>query len=195
MAGGSGSRLKMGEKPLILIQGIPMISYVIGAFSGAGFNPVVVASKKTPMTINWCRAHGIEFCRTEGNGFVEDMMSAVQILDESRPLFVSVSDIPCITGEIIHSIADAYCISKKDACSTWIPSRLVSSCRGDLLYVEKIQGIEAFPAGINILRGDLITQPQEELQILIKDPGLALNINTRADLAKVNNFFKKKVKH
>jgi len=189
MAGGSGSRLNMGEKPLILIRDVPMISYVIGAFSEAGFNPVVAASKKTPMTINWCRAQGIEFCRTEGNGFVEDMISAVQILDESRPLFVSVSDIPCITCEIIHSIADAYDISGKDACSTWVPSRLVSVRSGKIPYVERIQGVEACPAGINILRGDLITQPQEELQILINDPRLALNINTRADLANVQKFF------
>ena len=36
MAGGSGSRLNLGEKPLILIGGRPMISYVIDAFLSAG---------------------------------------------------------------------------------------------------------------------------------------------------------------
>ena len=33
MAGGVGSRLERGEKPLILVRGKPMIAYVIDAFS------------------------------------------------------------------------------------------------------------------------------------------------------------------
>ncbi|HUW86358.1 MAG TPA: NTP transferase domain-containing protein [Methanoregula sp.] len=191
MAGGSGSRLSMGEKPLISICGVPMIFYVIDAFSAAGLDPVVVASPKTPMTMNWCRAHSITFIKSEGIGFVEDMISAVQTLDEHCPLFVCVSDIPCITREIIQSVADAYHKAGKDACSTWIPSCLVSSCRGGMPYIQRIDGIEACPAGVNILRGDLITQPQEELQILLNDPGLALNVNTRADRAKAEGFIKK----
>jgi adenosylcobinamide-phosphate guanylyltransferase len=191
MAGGSGSRLSMGEKPLISICGMPMISYVIDAFSAAGLDPVVVASPKTPMTMNWCRAHNIAFVKAEGKGFVEDMISAVQTLDENRPLFICVSDIPCITGEIIRSVADAYYKAEKDACSTWIPSRLVSSCRGEMPYIQRIGGIEACPAGLNILRGNMIQQPQEELLILLNDPGLALNVNTRADCARAENFIKK----
>ena len=167
-----------------------MISYVIDAFCAGGFDPVVAASSKTPMTMNWCRAQGIAFCKAEGRGYIEDMISAVEILDEQRPLFVCVSDIPCITANVIRQIADTYHMSGKDACSAWVPADLVQSCRGEISYKEKINGIEACPAGINILRGDLILQPQEELQILLSDPGLALNVNTRADLAKAEEFIK-----
>jgi len=191
MAGGSGSRLNRGEKPLISICGRPMISYVIDAFCAMGFDPVVAASSKTPMTMNWCRAQGIAFCKAEGRGYIEDMISAVESLDEQRPLFVCVSDIPCITANVIRQIADTYHMSGKDACSSWVPADLVQSCRGEILYKEKINGIEACPVGINILRGDLILQPQEELQILLRDPGLALNVNTRADLAKAEEFIKR----
>jgi adenosylcobinamide-phosphate guanylyltransferase len=191
MAGGSGSRLNRGEKPLISLCGRPMISYVIDAFCAGGFDLVVAASSKTPMTMNWCRAQGIAFCKTEGRGYIEDMISAVEILDEQRPLFVCVSDIPCITVNIIRQIADTYHISGKDACSAWVPADLVQSSRGEISYKEKINGIEACPAGINILRGDLILQPQEELQILLSDPGLALNVNTQTDLAKAEEFMKR----
>jgi adenosylcobinamide-phosphate guanylyltransferase len=191
MAGGSGSRLNRGEKPLISICGRPMISYVIDAFCAGGFDPVVAASSKTPMTMNWCRAQGIAFCKAEGRGYIEDMISAVESLDVQRPLFVCVSDIPCITVNVIRQIADTYNMSGKDACSAWVPVDLVQSCRGEISYKEKINGIEACPAGINILRGDLILQPQEELQILLRDPGLALNVNTRADLAKAEEFIKR----
>ena len=191
MAGGTGSRLNRGEKPLISICGRPMIAYVTDAFSAAGFEPVVAASKKTPMTMNWCRAHGIAFCRTDCRGYVEDMISAVKTLDDQHPLFVCVSDIPCITTEIILRIADSYHVSGKDACSAWVPAGLVHARRGGMPCREQVLGIEACPAGVNILRGDLIEQPQEELQVLLNEPGLALNVNTPADLARAEDFLKR----
>jgi hypothetical protein len=73
MAGGKGSRLNLGEKPLVTIAGRPMISYVIRAFEMYGCHIVVVASDKTPMTQNWCRVSGIDLFCAKGNGYVEDM--------------------------------------------------------------------------------------------------------------------------
>jgi adenosylcobinamide-phosphate guanylyltransferase len=188
MAGGVGSRLERGEKPLIMVRGKPMIAYVIDAFTMAGFVPVVAASPKTPMTINWCRAQGIALCRTEGKGYVEDMIGAVQTLDDPHPLFICVADIPCITPRIIQHIAASYSESGKDACSVWVPATLVHACRGGMPYRELICGIEACPVGINILRGDLIKQPQEELQVLLNEPCLSLNVNTPDDLGRAEDF-------
>ena len=190
MAGGLGRRLNLGEKPLILIGGKPMISYVIAAFSAAGFEPVVAVSPSTPMTMNWCRANGIAVCKADGSGYVEDMISAVRTMDEHYPLFISVADIPCVTPHIIRAIARAYYLSGKDGCSTWIPARLVSSSRGGMPYRKMVNGNEACPAGINILRGDLIDQPQDELQLLLDEPGLSLNVNTPADRVRAENFLK-----
>jgi adenosylcobinamide-phosphate guanylyltransferase len=193
MAGGEGSRLDRGEKPLILVHGKPMIAYVIDAFSAAGIVPVVAASPKTPMTMNWCRAQGIAFCKAEGRGYIEDMISAVQTLDDQHPLFVCVSDIPCLTTRIIQHIADSYSVSGKDACSVWVPATLVRACRGGMPYREQVFGVEACPVGINILRGDLIEQPQEELQVLLNEPCLSLNVNTTADLARAEDFLQQVV--
>jgi adenosylcobinamide-phosphate guanylyltransferase len=188
MAGGAGSRLNIGEKPLILIRGRPLISFVIDAFEGAGCKPVVAASCRTPMTLNWCRAHGIEFYKTEGAGYIEDMVSAVGMLEEKKPLFVSASDLPCITPEIIQTITDAYHSDRKDACSVWVPATMVTSCREGMPYREEIHGIPACPAGVNILKGALIAQPQDELQLLLDEPRLAINVNTKEDLAKAGFF-------
>lgn len=190
MAGGEGSRLNLGEKPLIMISGRPLVSYVIDAFEGAGCTPVVAVSFRTPMTLNWCRAQGIEFCTTEGAGYVEDMVQAVGMLEEERPLFVSVSDIPCITSAIIHTITCAYRSGRKDACSTWVPATMATSRRDGMPYREEIQGITACPAGVNILKGALIAQPQDELQLLLEEPRLAFNVNTKEDLAKAEIFIK-----
>jgi adenosylcobinamide-phosphate guanylyltransferase len=188
MAGGEGSRLNLGEKPLILVNGKPMIAYIVDAFYSAGCEPVVATSPKTPMTMNWCRARDIPFCKSEGRGYIEDMIDAVEKLDEDKPLFVCVSDIPGITVETIRCIQEAYFSNETDALSVWVPTRLVRSCRGGMPYQEQIHGVEACPAGINILRGDRIACVQSETTLLLDDPGLALNINTRADLAAAEMF-------
>jgi adenosylcobinamide-phosphate guanylyltransferase len=190
MAGGSGSRLNLGEKPLILIGGKPMISYIIDAFLSAGIEPVVAVSPGTPMTMNWCRAHAIAVNRTDGSGYVNDMISAVRMMDERLPLFICVSDIPGITPEIIRTMAEVHRSSGKDGCSAWVPAGLANVCRGGMPYREQVNGIEACPAGINILRGDIIERPQDELQILLNEPGLALNVNTRADRARAEDFLR-----
>nr|WP_320160652.1 NTP transferase domain-containing protein [uncultured Methanoregula sp.] len=190
MAGGAGTRLNLGEKPLISICGQPMIAHVIGAFARAGCQVVVAASPKTPMTINWCRAQGIHCCKTEGIGYIEDMVGIVTELDEKEPLFISVSDIPCITSDIIQSVRRSYTDCNKDALSVWVPSTLVQSCRGGMPYRERINGMEACPAGVNILRGDRIDQVQDEFSLLLDEPRLALNVNTRADLSAAEEFMK-----
>ena len=192
MAGGQGSRINRGEKPLLLIRGRPMISYVIDAFSAAGTDPVVAASKKTPMTMNWCRAQGIDVFRAEGKGFIDDMIEAVTTLEEQGPLFVYVSDLPCITAEIIQNIANEYRLSGKDACSAWVPAHIVQEIRCSISYLHPVNGVDACPAGVNILRGDLISRQQDEIQVLLNDPGLALNVNTPDDLAIAAEFLKRR---
>lgn len=190
MAGGEGSRLGLGEKPLVLLCGQPMLAYVIRAFVEAGCEPVVAVSPQTPMTLNWCRANRIDSWKAEGKGFVGDMIDAVRFLEEERPLFVTVSDIPCITAGIVRSLARSYDSCGKDALSTWVPAEMVKSCRGSMPYREQVDGVDACPAGINILRGDRIDEVQEEHPLLVRDPCLALNVNTRADLAEAEAFLR-----
>jgi adenosylcobinamide-phosphate guanylyltransferase len=190
MAGGAGSRLDLGEKPIIPLCGRPMIEYIITAFRQAGCEPVVVASPRTPMTQNWCRANNITLCKTEGTGFIEDMIDAIQVLEEKGPAFITVSDIPGITSGIIRSILTTYKECNKEALSTWVPATMVrSSCRG-MPYREPIDGIEACPVGINILRGDRISEIQDEYALLLHEPRLALNVNTGADLAFAETLLK-----
>jgi adenosylcobinamide-phosphate guanylyltransferase len=167
-----------------------MISRVIDAFNAAGCEPVVVVSPNTPMTANWCRAHGVAVVRTEGVGFVEDMVNAVHNLDENNPLIISVSDIPCITPEIITTIIQSYLQCRTDALSTWVPAFRVKSCRGGMPYHTQIGDVEACPAGVNILRGDAIGAVQDEFELILDEPGLALNVNTREDLARTEAFLR-----
>jgi adenosylcobinamide-phosphate guanylyltransferase len=190
MAGGAGTRLGLGEKPLISVNGKLLIEYIIAAFRDSGCEPIVVTSPKTPMTMNWCRAQGIAVFRADGDGYIPDMVNAVKNLEEIMPVIISVSDIPSITPSIINTIIQSYRNCGKDALSTWVPAYFVKSCRSSMPYHEQIGGIEACPAGVNILRGDCIDTVQEEFALLLDEPRLALNVNTREDLTRTEIFLK-----
>jgi adenosylcobinamide-phosphate guanylyltransferase len=190
MAGGRGSRLRMGEKPLVTICGRPMLSYVIDAFESAGHEIIVIASQRTPFTKNWCRVQGIALYEAPGEGYIEDIhVASADLGAEGSPFFTSVSDLPCLTPEIVSRIEDAYRQAGKPACSTWVPRDLCESHGCRTRYVETVDGTPACPAGINILTVSRSTDAQEELQLLLHDRRLAFNINTRDELALVQAYF------
>ncbi|MDD1647273.1 MAG: NTP transferase domain-containing protein, partial [Methanomicrobiales archaeon] len=179
MAGGEGTRLDLGEKPLVITGDSPMIRRVIDAFSGAGHEPVVVLSPRTPMTRNWCRVQGITVFQARGTGYVEDLVEAVEELEETGPVFTCTSDLPCLTADLIVAIEDAYLSAGTPALSVWVPEEMIpgSAPMGD--YREVVEGVPAFPAGINIVTGIGITAPQEETRLLLRSWRLAFHVNTR----------------
>jgi len=190
MAGGKGSRLNLGEKPLVNVSGRPMISWVIDAFAGAGCEIMVVASQKTPLTKNWCRAHGIDIYPSEGAGYVEDFIACASELDLREPFFTSVADLPCLSSSLIRRIRQEYESSEKEACSVWVPASLVHEHGCICNYIENIDGTEACPAGINILSGDKITEEQDELRLVLNEASLVFNINTRDELKRVEHHLR-----
>ncbi len=185
LAGGEGSRLGMGEKPLVIICGRPMIAWVIEAFTAGGLEVVVVTSRRTPMTLNYLRAQGVEFYQGAGQGYIEDIVEAVTELDVTAPLFTSVADIPCLRHQHVKEIRDDYLTREEPALSTWIPQSICQpeGCRTD--YREAVNGIQAVPIGVNILLGERIREPQEEHRLLLHDPALARNVNTKEELEAV----------
>ncbi|MDE4907244.1 NTP transferase domain-containing protein [Methanogenium marinum] len=183
VAGGRGTRLNRGEKPLVRICDRPMIACVTEAFCAAGIEPVAVLSPSVPQTGNWCRAHGITTFRAEGAGYVEDITECIEMLDIAEPVFISVSDIPCLTPDIITTVLEAYQAAGTDACSVWVPAALCRDVGITPAYVQNIDGIDAVPCGINILNGAKNGEEQEETAILIDSLRLAVNVNTPADIA------------
>ena len=193
MAGGRGSRLRMGEKPLVTVGERPMLAYVIDAFSSAGHEVVVVASHRTPFTKNWCRAHGVMLYEAKGLGYVEDIHAAAEDLgEEGAPFFTCVSDLPCLAPDIVAAIEAAWRRAGTPACSTWVPRELCEEHGCRTQYVEVVDGTPAVPAGINILTAGGLDRPQEELWLLLHDRRLAFNINTREELVLVQEYLRRK---
>jgi adenosylcobinamide-phosphate guanylyltransferase len=182
LAGGSGTRLGLGEKPLVRVRDQPMLWYVVQAFLEAGDEVFVVTTRKTPYTANWCRAQGIETVLTGGAGYIADIAEAAGALDLDTPFFTCGADLPCLTGTVIRSVASAHQQSGRPACSTWVPVSL-REVRGYSVHSSMlIEQIPVTPAGLNILDGSMMDQEQEELQLICTDPALVCNVNTRGDL-------------
>lgn len=188
LAGGMGRRLNMGEKPLVKVCGRPMIERVIDAFESAGFEVVVALTCRVPYTANWCRVHRIPHVMTDGAGYVEDLVTAGKFLEEGGPIFTSVVDIPCLKPETLETIRGVYFDEGKDALSTWIPCSLIHSLGCVPRHVEMIGGIPAGSAGINVLKGEKIEVPQEEFRLLLSEPSLAFNVNTRRELERAERY-------
>jgi adenosylcobinamide-phosphate guanylyltransferase len=182
LAGGSGTRLNMGEKPLVDICGHPMIRYVIRAFRDFGAEPLVVLSRLTPYTRNWCLANGVDHFVAGSGDYLGDIVEAVNGLGETGPVMISACDLPGIDGDILRVIWAEYQKALLPALSTWVPLSLCEmyGCRPGCM--ERIQGTDAAPAGVNILMGDRIEWVQEEYRLLFRDWRMALNVNTRESL-------------
>ncbi len=190
MAGGRGTRLQMGEKGLVRLCDRPLIEYVISTLEEAGFEPVVVTTPRTPYTANYCRTRGVDQICTEGTGYVEDVTEAVEILNEEGPVLIVCADTPGLCRDHLDQIISSYNFGGKPACSVWIPANHFEELGCTIQYTREICGIQAVPAGLNILLGSSIEREQDELCILIDDPALVFNINTREELAAAEQFFR-----
>ncbi|HWQ67620.1 MAG TPA: NTP transferase domain-containing protein [Methanospirillum sp.] len=191
MAGGRGTRLNRGEKPLVRLNDIPVIEYVLASITGAGLKPVVITSHHTPYTANYCRVRCIDQIYTEGAGYIADLREVISFLDEDGPILTACADIPGLSVDHLTYIMKKYWASKKPACSVWIPLEERAELAKDSdPYAEIISGVKAVPAGINILHGSSQDEEQEEVRILIDDSALSYNINTPDDLCRCEDFFR-----
>lgn len=191
LAGGEGSRLRLGEKGLVPVCGKIMIERVIESFIDADCEPIVVTSHKTPYTKNWCRINNIEYIDTSGAGYIEDLHEAIEMSGAEGPVFTSATDIPCLRPEIITHVRDLYEASDKPAASAWTPLKYCKKYGITPRYVEEINGIPATPCAFNIFMSDMIDEEQDELKIVLDIPGLAFNINTRKELEVLESELRK----
>jgi adenosylcobinamide-phosphate guanylyltransferase len=187
MAGGRGTRLGCGEKPLVPIAGTPMILWVLTALYRTHLRPIYGSvTAYTPQTATFLEKEGVYTIHTSGKGFIEDMREAIMKKSLSEEVLVISADIPLITPGILTFIKSVY-----DHCDH--PALAVYTTR----HFYSLQGIEKeeeiSPAGINILSGRRILDNPEAVQpeyrLIIDRIEVALNINTKKDLEYLKTFY------
>lgn len=182
MAGGKGSRMGSNkEKPLLNINGSPMIRYVINALSQTGeISSIVVAtSPNTPKTANYIENQGYEVFQTPGKGYIEDLNYFISERFHNNPdqiILTITSDIPLITNNIISLVINEYLGCGKPALSVCVPLDLM---REHNLKPSIVLG-DVVPSGLNILRSNNKQQDEEVLKL--DKIELAVNINSCEDI-------------
>lgn len=183
MAGGRGSRLKRGEKPMVTIFGRKLIEYVALALEDSSVDRIYVATTdNVPLTRAWALEWGLSVVDTPGMGFVPDMISAVKAAEVLDPILIIMADLPLITSDLIDSIIEVYEGRPEPALSTHTPLELHRrlSRRPDSLF--NYQGQLIVPSGINVLDGEKIENEQEDYHLIMERIELAVNVNLSEDL-------------
>ena len=190
MAGGEGTRLHMGEKPLVSLLNRPLLEWVLDACREARFPFLIVTSTHTPYTANYCRIHDYPQFQAQGNGYVSDLMEVLAELDIVGPVMTIVSDLAGLCGSHLHTIENEYYKAGKEACSVWVRQRVCIEHGFSYSYTEEEKDEQIVPAGINILDGSAFDREQEEFRLITDEPTFACNINTPSDLMAAHHLLK-----
>ena len=183
MAGGRGSRLKMGEKPLVNLFGRPLIDYVVLALEESLVDRIFVSTtENVPSTRKWAEERDLYVLETGSYGYVPDMIEAVVKSGVKEPIMVIMADLPLVIPEIIDQIIEFYEKRPEPALSTHTPLSLHHRLgrRPDSLF--NYGGQLIVPAGINVLKGSEIEKEQEDFHLILERMELAVNVNVPEDL-------------
>lgn len=179
MAGGKGTRMELDmEKPLVEINGKPMVQYVIDALKNTDkINNIIVAtSKNTPETKIFLNEQGIDTIETPGDGYVHDLGFIISNFKLDDVLLMVTADLPLISDDIINYVLEEYEKSKKPAMSVLVPIHVFE--KYGIKPTMKFENL--IPSGLNILRS--VNKAQDEKVLIIERIELALNINTCEDI-------------
>lgn len=183
MAGGRGTRLKMGEKPLVKLLGRHLIDYVVSALEDSSADRIFAATtENVPLTRRWAEDRGLEVVDTPGIGFVADMISAVEGAGVKEPILIVMADLPLITSDLLEDVIEVYEERLEPALSVHTPLGLHSRLgrRPDSLFNYRGQLI--VPSGVNVLDGADIRHEQEDYHLIMERMELAVNVNVADDL-------------
>lgn len=172
------------EKPLIKVNGKPIIEHVIDALKGSSkVNDIVVSvSRHTPKTAEKVRALSIKFLETPGEGYIADMQYAVKKLKLGKVLVIS-ADLPLITSKVIDKVVASYDESEKPALSVMCPTEVFERLGLKPEYRFVVGSRVVSPVGVNMIDGSRIKdQEMDEEKLILDDEELTFNINTIEDL-------------
>jgi adenosylcobinamide-phosphate guanylyltransferase len=130
--------------------------------------------------------------KTKGDGFVNDMASAVEEAGITGSVLITMADLPLITPALIDRTIEKYREVNTPALSVHMKLEVCSrlGLRPDTVFYKNDGFI--VPCGINILDAGRIQEEQEDYNLILDDEELALNVNTADDLAACERYLEGK---
>ncbi len=181
MAGGKGTRLGLAkEKPLLQVDGKPVIALVLSALQEAKLvgSVVVAVSPNTPKTAEYLRNVDVTVLETPGKEYISDMDFAVKALGKPTVLVIG-ADLPLLTGEVVDEIVAHFFDCGKPALAVAVPQGTREELGLADGYAFDYCGERLVYAGINVLDGKRIDDAELEEAVYVLDKKeVAVNINT-----------------
>lgn len=174
------------EKPLLEIHGRKLIEYALDTLQGSKHVDTIyiAASKNGPDTVKWLEgcSRDVIVINTAGEGYVSDMVDAIEKARIKGPVLIVMADLPLITPELLDEVIAVYNEVPQPALSVY---NLLSVCRSKGLRPDTVfnkDGQLIVPSGINILDADNIHEEQDDYNYILDNHKIAVNVNTVEDL-------------
>ena len=170
MCGGRGTRLDAAvEKPLLKIDGVPMIDRVIQALEGSRVEQIyAVGSPATPATLAHVEQPVIE---GPGEGYVADLEAALAQVEP--PVLTLGADLPLLTADGVDWVLDAY---TSGSAMVAVPVERKRALGVSIDATMPHAGRTVAPSGVNVV-GD----PTPEATHMTDRVQFAVNVNRPGD--------------
>ena len=182
MAGGKGTRMKLDEEKLLLQYKKPVILHVIDSLQNSNsFSKILaVTSSNSPKTKKLLQENDIETFDTSGTGYVEDLNSALKIIDDK--VLVASGDLPLLDVEIIKNIVSNF-DSKNIWTSILVTDKFLTSLGMESSFSVDFDGQKCHYTGISLVNSEKISSLDNlyENYIIIDDKRIAFNLNSKED--------------
>jgi adenosylcobinamide-phosphate guanylyltransferase len=179
LCGGRGTRLRTAtEKPLVPVCDEPMFDRVVRALRASRVSTVyAVSSPRTPETAARARELGVDVVEAPGDGYVDDLGHALDIVGE--PAVTAVSDLPHLAAaHVDRAVSLAHQGEATASVTVCVPVARKQSLGASVDTDFEHEGRRVAPAGLNVV-GDAAT----ETMCIVDDERLAVNVNHPSDLA------------
>jgi adenosylcobinamide-phosphate guanylyltransferase len=185
MCGGRASRMKAGtEKPLLKVDGVPMVERVILALEGSRrFDRIIaVVSPSTPKTREFLAAKGIEIIETAGEGYSQDLSRMLSGLKPDK-VFVAPADVPLLDSRVVSDIVALVANRAAPAVSVIMDKEFVEKLGVKPSIALELGGEKYCHSGITVFDAVKVGPgPVEEQYAVMNKVKVAVNVNTKEEL-------------
>ncbi len=173
MCGGRGTRLESPhEKPLHPIDGTPMVDHVCRALDSSRVESIHAAvSPNATETATHLESVGeITTIETAGDGYVTDLMSALEKPELTPPVVTVAADLPALEGPVLDRILERYG-NDTDSRTICVPAALKRRL-GVRIDSRLADTPHLVPTGVNV-----VGTTSQDMTRVSYDPRLAINVN------------------
>ncbi|MFQ5941249.1 MAG: NTP transferase domain-containing protein [Nitrososphaerales archaeon] len=192
MAGGMGRRmLSKEEKPMLLVKGQPIISYVLTALKNSNCFEKIIAyvSYNTPKTAQFLAEAGAAVANSSGSDYVMDLNYALGLVRPNKAFIIS-GDMPLIDCDTIKKIVGSFDSCKKPCLTVMVSKAMLMHLGVSTDYCLEHDGKIVCNTGVSVIDSSKVSQYSNiDEEFLVMDRmQLAINVNTKHELEIAEKF-------